>query len=60
MKITPARKGDKPRGERKMRPAWGLLVVYILPGPLRLSILAIKMVISDIDEYRAHVHVYII
>ena len=32
----------------------------ILPGPLRLSILAIKMVISNIGEDRAHVHVYII
>ena len=31
----------------------------ILPGPIRLSILAIKMVISNIAEDRAHVHVYI-
>ena len=32
----------------------------ILPAPVRLSILAIKMVISNIGEDRAHVHVYII
>ena len=32
----------------------------ILPGPLRLSIPAIKMVITNIGEDRAHVHEYII
>ena len=43
-----------------LRKNGALLVVYILPGPLRLSIPAIKMVISNIGDDRAHVHEYII
>ena len=32
----------------------------IIPGPIRLSILDIKLIICNIGEDRAHVHVYII